>query len=103
MLDPMRTLAITALALSLGGCAQALDAQVQSIHALKVRDAMNSYEQARAGGSAVDRCVKAKLVAIAYEDGDDPVSASAWRAREKADCDAAMAAMGVRPPPQPAD
>jgi hypothetical protein len=97
----MRTLAIMALCLDLGGCANALDAQVQSIHALKVRDAMNDYEKASAG-APLDRCVKAKLVALAYEDSNDPVSASAWHAREKADCEAAIAAMGVSPPPRAA-
>ncbi len=98
----MRTLAILAACLALGGCANALDAQAQSIHALQVREAMNDYEKAQAG-APLDRCVKAKLVALAYEDSKDPVSASAWHAREKADCEAAMMAMGVRPPPQPAD
>jgi hypothetical protein len=98
----MRTLAITALCMGLGGCANALDAQVRSIHALNVRDAMNDYERAAAGGP-LDRCVKAKLVALAYEDSNDPVSASAWHAREKADCEAAMMAMGVERPAQAAD
>lgn len=102
----MRTLAIACALLSLpaflGGCANALDAQVQSIHALKVREAMNDYEKASAG-APLDRCVKAKLVALAYEDARDSVSASAWHAREKADCQAAMAAMGAPPPDQPAD
>lgn len=97
----MRILAITAVLL-LSGCANALDAQVQSVHALKVREAMNDYEKV-AAGAPLDRCVKAKLVALAYEDAKDKVSASAWHAREKADCQAAMAAFGVTPPAQPAD
>lgn len=98
----MRTLAITALCLGLGGCANALDAQVQSIHALKVRDAMNAYENA-AAGSPLDRCMKAKMVALAYEDSRDPTSAAAWHAREKIDCEAAMVALGVERPSQAAD
>lgn len=98
----MRTLAITALCLALGGCAKPLDAQVQSIHALKVRDAMNAYENASAA-APLDRCVKAKMVALAYEDSRDPTSAAAWHAREKVDCEAAMAALGVERSPQPAD
>ncbi len=98
----MRSLAITALGLALGGCANALDVQVQSIHALKVRDAMNDYERA-AAGAPLDRCVKAKLVALAYEDAGDPTSAAAWHAREKVDCKAAMMAMGVKRPAQIAD
>ena len=98
----MRNLAIIMVCLGLGGCANALDAQVQSVHALKVRDAMNDYEKA-AAGAPLDRCVKAKLVALAYEDSSDPTSAAAWHAREKVDCEAAMMALGVRPPAQPAD
>ena len=94
----MKTLSILVLALSCAGCAKALDAEVQSIHALKVRDAMNGYAQASA---PMDRCVRAKLVAIAYEDARDPASASAWRAREKADCEAAIVAMGVELPARP--
>jgi hypothetical protein len=93
----MRTLAIMALGLGLGGCANALEAQVQSIHALKVREAMNDYEKA-SSGAPLERCVKAKLVALAYEDARDPTSASAWHAREKTDCEAAMAAMGIERP-----
>ena len=96
MLGAMRTLAVALCALSLAGCAKALDAQVQSVHALKVRDAMNAYEKAQAG-QPLDRCVKAKLVALAYEDANDKVSASAWRAREKTDCDAALMALGIDP------
>lgn len=53
----MRTLLIAAMLL-FGGCAEALDAQAQSAHALKVRDAMNNYEKASAG-APLDRCVKA--------------------------------------------
>jgi hypothetical protein len=99
----MRTLLIATMLL-LGGCADALDAQAQaqSAHALKVRDAMNNYEKALAG-APLDRCVKAKLVALAYEDAKDLASASAWHARETADCQAAMAAMGVTPPTQAAE
>ena len=99
----MKAASIVALGLLCAGCAQALDAQEQSVHSLKVRDAVNAYEQARAGGAPLDRCVKAKLVAIAYDDARDPASASAWRAREREDCEAAMAAMGVDLPARPSD
>jgi len=99
----VKATSIMALGLLCAGCAQALDAQVQSIHSLRVRDAVNAYEQARAGGAPLDRCVKAKLVAIAYDDARDPASASAWRARETEDCQAAIAAMGIEPPVRPAD
>lgn len=98
----MRTLAIIAACAALGGCANALDAEVQSVHALKVRDAMNAYEKASAS-APLDRCVKAKMVALAYADANDPTSAAAWHAREKVDCEAAMVALGAARPAQPAD
>jgi uncharacterized protein YgiB involved in biofilm formation len=67
---------------------------------LKIKDAVTAYEAAR-GGTALDRCVKAKLVAIAYEDAKDATNASAWRAREREDCQAAIAAAGVDVPARP--
>lgn len=97
----MRTFMLTA-ALLLAGCASPLDAHVQRIHGLKVQQAMDAYEQTPPTAQ-VDRCVKAKLVALAYEDASDRTSASAWHARERADCQAAMASMGVTPPAPSAD
>lgn len=97
----MRTLLMAAMLL-LCGCADALDAQSRSAHALKVRDAMNNYEKASAG-APLDRCVKAKLVALAYEDARDLASTSAWHARETADCQAAAIAAGITPPTQAAE
>ena len=90
----MRIVWIVAVGLIGGGCSQAVEAQQRSIDNLRVRDAVSAYEQARNGGFPLDRCVKAKLVAIAYEDARDPANASAWRAREKEDCDAAVAGLG---------
>lgn len=83
------------------GCAPALQAQVRAVDSLKVQTAVTAYEAAR-GGPALDRCVKAKLAAIAYEDAKDPTNASAWRAREREDCQAAITATGIEVPAQPA-
>jgi hypothetical protein len=94
-----RTVVILAI-LSLGGCTQALNAQVRMVDNLKIKDAVTAYEAVR-GGAALDRCVKAKLVAIAYEDAKDATNASAWRAREREDCQAAIAAAGVELPARP--
>jgi hypothetical protein len=94
-----RTLVILAL-LFLGGCTKALNAQVRMVDTLKIKDAVTAYEAAR-GGTALDRCVKAKLVAIAYEDAKDATNASAWHAREREDCQAAIAAAGVEVPARP--
>jgi len=96
----MRTFATLALCLALGACSSALNAQVNSVNTLRIKDAVSDYERAR-GGAALDRCVKAKLVAIAYEDAKDAGNASAWRAREREDCQAAIAATGVEIPAQP--
>lgn len=42
-------------------------------------------------------------MALAYEDAKDLASASAWHARETADCQAAAIAAGVTPPTQAAE
>jgi uncharacterized protein YgiB involved in biofilm formation len=97
----MRRPAILALCLALGGCSSALNAQVNAVNGLKIKDAVSDYERAR-DGAPLDRCVKAKLVAIAYEDAKDAGNASAWRAREREDCQAAIAATGIERPAQPA-
>ena len=97
----MRRPTILAVCLALGGCSSALNAQVHAVDNLKIKDAVSDYERARSG-PALDRCVKAKLVAIAYEDARDAANGSAWRAREREDCQAAIAAMGVDVPAQPA-
>lgn len=96
----VRGLAILALG-ALGGCSPLMRAQVKMVDDLRIRDAVAAYETARSG-AAVDRCVKAKLVAIACEDAKDVGNAQAWRAREQTDCQAAIADLGVQLPPQPA-
>ena len=97
----IRLAPILVLASLCAGCAPALRAQVRAVDNLRIQNAVTAYEAAR-GGPALDRCVKAKLVAIAYEDAKDPTNASAWRAREREDCQAALAAAGVETPAQPA-
>lgn len=92
--------AILIAAFALSGCSSALKAQVDSVNTLRIKDAVSDYERARSG-PALDRCVKAKLVAIAYEDAKDAGNALAWRAREREDCDAALADMGVERPARP--
>lgn len=95
-----RRLAILALAALITGCAPAMKAQVELVNTLRIKDAVSAYEVAR-NGAPLDRCVKAKFVAIAYEDAKDPGNASAWRAREREDCQAAIAAAGVEVPVKP--
>ena len=97
----IRTLAILTLAIVCTGCAPAMQAQIDRVNSLRVKDAVTAYEAARSG-APLDRCVKAKLVAIAYEDAKDPGNASAWRAREREDCEAAVMALGVEVAHDPA-
>ena len=89
-----RRLAILALTALCAGCAPAMKAQMEMVDTLRVKDAVTAYEAARTT-TPLDRCVKAKLVAIAYADAKDSANASAWRAREREDCQAAIAALGV--------
>jgi hypothetical protein len=96
----MRLLAILVLCLSTGGCAQVLKGQAQMVHNLEIQDALAGYRNAAA---PLDRCVKAKLVAVAYADAHETANAAAWNAREREDCAAAVAALGVEPPMKPGD
>jgi len=93
-----RTLTLLALAALLPGCAPALKAQATMVHNLKIQEALSDYQNA---GAPLDHCVKAKLVAIAYEDAHEDLNAKAWRAREREDCRAAVAAAGVELPARP--
>ncbi|WP_293907882.1 hypothetical protein [Phenylobacterium sp.] len=88
----IRTLFLLAIGVALSGCAPALKAQARMTHNLKIQEALADYQNA---GAPLDHCVKAKLVAIAYEDAHESANATAWRAREREDCQAAIAAMGV--------
>jgi hypothetical protein len=94
----MRGLAILGLGLGLfcAGCGQVADAQSKLVETLRVKDAISDYDKAGKSGDRLDRCVKAKLVAVAYSDAKDVADSQAWLAREREDCRAA-AASAVRP------
>jgi hypothetical protein len=91
----MRGWAILGVWLFLTGCGQVADAQTQLVRTLRVRAAIGDYEKSRA---ALDRCVKAKMVAAAYADAKDVAETQAWQAREHEDCRVAAAGLGVAPP-----
>jgi hypothetical protein len=97
----MRPLVLLML-LVLAGCRPALQAQGRLVADLQVQDATKAYEAAQRSGDPLDLCVKAKLVAVAYEDARETANATAWRAREREACRLALDAMGVRPPEAPA-
>ena len=88
--------------LFLSSCRPAAEAQGRLVSDLQVKEATRAYERAQRGGDPLDLCVKAKGVAVAYEDARETANAAAWRAREKEACRLAMQAMGVTPPAPPA-
>ena len=85
-------------ALPLCGCAQVMEGQTRNLNTLRIQDAVSGYETARSKGDVLDLCVKAKLVSVAYADARDAAHAEAWKAREREDCAAVMAAYGITPP-----
>jgi hypothetical protein len=87
----MRGAAILCLGLLCAGCGQVADAQAKLVESLRIKDAIGEYEKA---SRALDRCVKAKMVAAAYADAKDVAETQAWSAREHEDCQAAAAALG---------
>ena len=93
----MRWICIPA-ALLLSGCAQIAESQGARVADLKVRDAVTDYETASRKGDPLDMCVKARLVAGAYEDARETTSAEAWTARAKEACQLAADVMGIRRP-----
>jgi hypothetical protein len=90
----MRLPMALALALLTPACTPVLKAEAQRMHNLKIQDAVADYQNAP---TPLDRCVKAKLVAVAYEDAGETANGRAWRSREREDCETAVAAMGFRP------
>jgi hypothetical protein len=93
----MRGLAILGAGLLAAGCGQVADAQAKLVADLRIRDAVADYELAARSGSALNRCIKAKLVAAAYSDARDAAETQAWTAREDEDCHAAAASLGAAP------
>ncbi|MFC3076900.1 hypothetical protein ACFODL_02230 [Phenylobacterium terrae] len=81
-------LVIAALALSACGTGQRYE---QALNDTRISDAVGAYEVARTRGDPLDLCVKARLVAIAYEDAGRAAERDAWRAKETGDCRAAQA------------
>lgn len=86
----MRGLAILGVGLICAGCGQVADAQGQLVATLRVKAAIGAYEKSAA---PLDRCVKAKLVAVAYSDARDLAETQAWQAREHEDCGSAAASL----------
>jgi len=94
----MRGAAILGVGLICAGCGQVADAQAKLVQDLRIKDAISDYEQAGKAGGPLNRCVRAKFVAIAYSDAGDAADGQAWRAREREDCRVAAAASHASPP-----
>jgi hypothetical protein len=91
----IRGWAILGVWLFCAGCGQVADAQTQLVRTLRVRSAIGDYEKSRV---AMDRCVKAKMVAAAYSDAKDRAETQAWEAREHEDCRVAASGLGATRP-----
>jgi hypothetical protein len=74
------------LSLLVSGCGRISQGQIQKYQALHAQDLIVLYEQARKSSDKLDMCVKAKLVAIAYNEAGASGEAHAWKAREVSDC-----------------
>jgi hypothetical protein len=66
-----------------------VDTQMQKIKNKVADDAVKQYGIAARGGTAIDRCVQAGMVAAAYLQAQDQAAYDTWKSTEKADCAAA--------------
>lgn len=66
-----------------------VDTQMQKIKDKVADDAVKQYDIAAQGGTAIDRCVQAGMVAAAYLQAQDQPSYDSWKSTEKTDCAAA--------------
>ncbi|HEY5373747.1 MAG TPA: hypothetical protein VIK01_08665 [Polyangiaceae bacterium] len=81
-----------ALPATLGGSSRvgvAPDFSMDRIKQKVATDAVNQYNMAKRGGSAVDVCVHAGFVAAAYLQANDETNYQAWKQTQKTDCQAA--------------
>lgn len=66
-----------------------VDAQMQKIKDKVADDAVKQYNIASAGGTTIDRCVQAGMVAAAYLQAQNQESYNRWKTTEATDCKAA--------------
>ena len=67
----------------------------QALTESRIDQAVSAYDAARLRGDPLDLCVKARLVAVAYDEAGRPAQRDAWRAKEAGDCQAAAARFGA--------
>lgn len=84
---PMMLCSVAGIAFLSSGKGQA--GALQGIHDQVAADTVAQYEIAKRGGSAIDACVHAGMVAAAYLQAKDESNYQKWKATESADCKAA--------------
>ncbi len=78
-----------ALAITLAGCDQAVEAQMDSTYDKVSSDMVAQYDIAKKQGDAMQTCVQAGMVSAAYLQAEDEAKYNEWKAIEKTDCKAA--------------
>jgi len=77
------------LAITLTGCDQAVEAQMDSTYDKVSSDMVAQYDIAKKQGDAMQTCVQAGMVSAAYLQAKDEAKYNEWKAIEKTDCKAA--------------
>ena len=78
-----------ALAITLTGCDQAVEAQMDSTYDKVSSDMVAQYDIAKKQGDPIQTCVQAGMVSAAYLQAKDEAKYNKWKAIEKTDCKAA--------------
>lgn len=77
------------LAITLTGCDQAVEAQMDSTYDKVSSDMVAQYDIAKKQGDPIQTCVQAGMVSAAYLQAKDEAKYNEWKAIEKTDCKAA--------------
>ncbi len=80
---------VLALAITLTGCDQAVEAQMDSTYDKVSSDMVAQYDIAKKQGDPIQTCVQAGMVSAAYLQAKDEAKYNEWKAIEKTDCKAA--------------
>lgn len=80
---------VLAIAVTLTGCDQAVEAQMDSTYDKVSSDMVAQYDIAKKQGDAMQTCVQAGMVSAAYLQAKDEAKYNEWKAIEKTDCKAA--------------
>ena len=80
---------VLAIAITLTGCDQAVEAQMDSTYDKVSSDMVAQYDIAKKQGDPIQTCVQAGMVSAAYLQAKDETKYNEWKAIEKTDCKAA--------------